>query len=140
MPRPAIPGIGGSSGRAISPAKKALSQRVQGERHSLSCEDPGPRKAKFEITRGLKGKSLAVNHGLRMEGMHESFRVTPLGPLMNCCRFNCPRKNSSRMGPSQPRIQGNLKGVTRLMRNMFSGTALSLKISGPPSPGPHHRL
>ncbi len=53
---------------------------------------------------------------------------------------SCPKNNSSRIGPSQPRTLGSLNGVTRLTLNMLSGAALSLKISGPPSPGPHHRL
>src|SRR5713101_3089748 len=35
---------------------------------------------------------------------------------------------------------GSLNGETRLIRNMFNGSALSLNISGPPSVGLHHRL
>src|SRR6266436_2379029 len=59
---------------------------------------------------------------------------------INSCPANWPRKNSERIGPSQPRIEGNLSGVTRLTRNMFIGCALLLRVSESPSPGPHERL
>ena len=51
-----------------------------------------------------------------------------------------PRKNSTRIGPSTPRKLGSLKGVTRLIRNIDSGSALSLSITPPPSSGPHLKL
>ena len=53
---------------------------------------------------------------------------------------NCPRKHSKRIGPSHPKMLGNLKGETRLIRNIFSGSALLLNINGPPSAGLHDRL
>src|SRR5579871_2685282 len=64
----------------------------------------------------------------------------PDGFNRNTCPFSWPRKNSVRIGPNHPRKLGSFKGVVRLMRNMFMGWMLSLKSSGPPSPGPHHRL
>src|SRR5258708_13018395 len=64
----------------------------------------------------------------------------PVGLEMNSYPSNCPRKNSILIGPSHPRILGSLTGSTRFTRNMLIGTALSLNIIGPPSPGPHQRL
>src|SRR5258708_18205426 len=64
----------------------------------------------------------------------------PVGLEMNSYPSNCPRKNSILIGPSHPRILGSLTGSTRFTRNMLIGTALSLNIIGPPSPGPHQSL
>src|SRR5258708_14255778 len=64
----------------------------------------------------------------------------PVGLEMNSYPSNCPRKNSILIGPSHPRILGSLTGSTRFTRNMLIGTALSLNIIVPPSPGPHQRL
>src|SRR5258708_20723064 len=58
----------------------------------------------------------------------------------NSCTANWRRKNSERIGPSQPRIEGNLRGVIRLTRNILIGCELLLNVSEPPSPGPHERL
>src|SRR5689334_14064278 len=45
------------------------------------------------------------------------------------------------MGPSSaPKIQGSLKGETRLIRNILTGSALSLNNRGPPCRGLHQRL
>ncbi len=49
-----------------------MSKGVQGERYSLPGKEPGSGKAKFEIRGGLKGKSLAMNQGLRVDGMKEA--------------------------------------------------------------------
>src|SRR6266852_6236463 len=64
----------------------------------------------------------------------------PEGVTRDSDPSNCPRKNSILIGPSHPRILGNLTGATRFTRNMSIGTTLSLNIIGPPSPGPHQRL
>ena len=53
-------------------AEETLFKRVQSEWHSLSSEHPGPRKAKFKITRRLKSKTLAVNQGLRVDRMRKA--------------------------------------------------------------------
>src|ERR1700733_3155576 len=55
---------------------------------------------------------------------------------MNSYPEYCPIKNSLLISPSGP----SLTGVTRLTRNMVSGSAPSLNIIPPPSLGPHHRL
>ena len=65
---------------------------MQRERHSLSGEDSSPRKAKFEITRGLERKSLAMNQGL---GVDRLLKVAgsdafPVDKLMS---FQLPEKN-----------------------------------------------
>src|SRR5713101_5629273 len=64
----------------------------------------------------------------------------PEGLKTNSDPSNCPRKNSILIGPNQPRILGSLTGATRFTRSMLIGTALSLNIIGPPSPGPQERL
>src|SRR6266849_16170 len=66
--------------------------------------------------------------------------IKPEGVRRNSDPSNCPRKNSILIGPSQPRMLGNLTGATRFTRSMLIGTALSLNIIDPPSPGPHERL
>src|SRR5436309_1375886 len=53
---------------------------------------------------------------------------------------SCPRMNCTRVGPIRPNTHGSLKGVTRSIRNIVTGTALSLKMRGPPSLGDHDKL
>src|SRR5579859_2134200 len=60
---------------------------------------------------------------------------------MNSCPASCPRKNSIRMSPKSPRIEGRRKGLTRLIRNiLLRGSASFVNSIAPWSPGPHHRL
>ncbi len=131
-PRPPIPGIHSQSPVRHFPKPKKLCSRV--------CRVKGTpcpakitvlEKTKFEIGRGLKGKPFAMNQGLRVEGVKkaasDAVGLAGMGPLMNCWPSICPIKNSNRRGPSQPRMLGNLNGLTRLMRNILSGAALSLE-------------
>src|SRR5579859_1205635 len=66
--------------------------------------------------------------------------TNPEGANTNSVPANCPKKNSVRTGPSQPKTLGSLTGAARLIRNISIGAELLLSVSDPPSPGPHKRL
>src|SRR4029077_14843562 len=69
-----------------------------------------------------------------------SFSPWIRGRAGNSFPDSLPKKKSPFIGPSQPRIQGRLRDSIGRALHIYMGSALSLKISAPPTPRPHQRL
>ena len=77
MPERRSPGSDEVPGMPFPSTEEAFFEGAQSERHSLSGENRGPRKAEFEIARRLERKALAVNQRLRVNGMRKAAGDAP---------------------------------------------------------------
>src|SRR6266700_1137059 len=62
------------------------------------------------------------------------------GPRGNWWPDNLEKRNSPLICPKYSNIPGSTRGVVRVKRNIYMGSALSLSINGALCPGPSHRL